>query len=105
MAKKPKRARAVRREADRTQEKLAATARKLVTLEPGGAPDRPIEIESASVVETDAGSQPCSICGGTALVTDHRVIEHEGRRLRALALRCKLCSEAWNRYYWIAAPN
>jgi hypothetical protein len=105
MAKKPKRARAVRREADRAQEKLAQTARKLVALEPGGSPERPIEIESASVVETDAGSQPCSVCGGSALVLDHRVLEHQGRRLRVASLRCKQCGEAWNRYYWIAAPN
>ena len=105
MAKKPKRARAERREADRAQEKLAHAARKLVALEPGGSPDRPLEIESASVVETDAGSQPCSVCGGAALVLDHRVLEHQGRRLRVAALRCKQCGEAWNRYYWIAAPN
>jgi hypothetical protein len=105
MAKKQKRARSVRREADRAQEKLAATARKLVALEPGGSPDRPIEIESASVVETDAGSQPCSICGGSPQVLDHRVLEHQGRRLRVAALRCKQCGEAWSRYYWIAAPN
>ncbi len=105
MTKKPKRSRTVRRQADREQEKRAAAARKLVTLEPGGAPDRPVELASASVVDTDATSQTCLVCGGSPLLLDHTVLEHQGRRLRVAKLRCKLCGETWARYYRIAAPN
>ncbi len=111
MAKRPKRPapqarpRAARREADRQAEKHRALARKVAALEIGGAPDRPLPIPSASVVEGEAAGSRCPACGGEARVLEHEVTEHQGARLRVARLVCKSCREAWSRYYRIALAN
>jgi hypothetical protein len=97
--KKTKRARATRREADRSAKKDRETIAKLYALEAGGAADRPIEVASASEVEPDAARRRCPFCGGEARVTEHEVTEHAGRRLRVASLVCKLCHSAFRRYY------
>ena len=51
---------------------------KLASLEPGGAPARPIEVSSASAVEPHAEGMPCAACG----VPGVRVEEHAARTLR-----------------------
>lgn len=105
MAKKTKRARAVRREADREQEKLASAARRLHALEPGGAPEHPLSVPTPSVVEIDATSRPCGACGGETKLGDHEVVEHETGRLRVVRVSCKMCRAEWRWFYRIAAPN
>ena len=47
-----KRSRTERREREREAKKLAEARVKLAALEPGGAPDRPVEVTSASGVGT-----------------------------------------------------
>ncbi len=105
MKKKPKRSRALRREADREQEKLAGAARRLHALEAGGSAEHPLELPSASVVEVDALGRRCGACGGDVKLVEHTVIEHEGRRLRVGRVSCKLCRAEWRWFYRIAAPN
>jgi hypothetical protein len=77
MAKK--RPRTERREAQRAAVKLARVRLALAALEPGGSPDRPIEVESASTIETRAASLPCPACEASST----RVEEHEAITVRA----------------------
>jgi hypothetical protein len=96
---KPKRARTARREADRGAKKDRGLIDRLQALERGGAPDRPIELVSASEVEPDAMSRACPYCGGEPRLVEHTVSEHGGRRIRVAALQCKICHSAYRRYY------
>jgi hypothetical protein len=104
MSKKPKRPRTMKREADRSVEKLQRDARKVYELEPGGAPERPITLASPSQVEVDAEGRMCPACGGRVrLLEPHAVLEHQGERLRVARTQCILCREAWSRYYRVGA--
>lgn len=97
---KPKRGRTVRREADRSVEKLSVAARKLYLLSPGGAPAHPLTLTSPSQVEVDAEGMPCPACGLRLRITGpHEVVEHEGRRLRVARLQCTNCQQKWDRFY------
>jgi hypothetical protein len=94
---KSSRARAQRREAERDAAKLARARIKLAALEPGGAPDRPIDVTSASVVEPSASGQPCAACGaGGVRVEEHaaETVPAEGgapRALRRVRVKCRQC--------------
>jgi len=85
-----KRSRTERREAERDAAKLARARIKLAALEPGGAPERPIEVASASIIEPQASSMACAACGAQGL----RVEEHAAdlpRRLRVVHVMCQRC--------------
>jgi hypothetical protein len=85
-----KRARTERRREARDAAKLARARMRLAELEPGGAPDRPIEVKSASTIEIHAESQPCAACGaGNVRVEDHVVAD--GARLRVAKVTCPRC--------------
>lgn len=88
-----KRARTERREAARDAEKIARARLKLAALEPGGAPDRPIEVTSASTIEPHASSMPCAACGALgARIDEHVAVTLPGeRRLRVVHVRCQRC--------------
>ena len=87
-----KRARTERREAARDAVKAARVRLKLAALEPGGAPDRPIEVTSASIIEPHASSMPCAVCGALgARVEEHIAVTLEERRLRVVHLSCPRC--------------
>ncbi|HEX7664240.1 MAG TPA: hypothetical protein VF407_07020 [Polyangiaceae bacterium] len=71
--------------------KIADASEKLSKLELGGAPNRPIMLESASLVEPTARSLRCPRCGG-----EHRVVEHDaktidGTLLRVVQTKCHQC--------------
>jgi hypothetical protein len=102
MGKRPKSARAQRREGARDAEKLADARVKLARLEPGGAASTPIVVESASVVEGAARSMPCARCGGSVRVTEHRVAVIDGSRLRVVAVDCGACG--FRREVYFALP-
>ena len=85
-----KRARTERREAERDAAKHARARVRLAALEVGGAPERPIEVSSASIIEPHASSMLCAACGAQGL----RVEEHAAdlpRRLRVVHLMCQRC--------------
>ncbi len=96
-----KRARTERREAARDAAKVARSRLKLAALEPGGAPDRPIEVTSASIIEPHASSMACAACGARGLrVEEHIAVTLGGgggegsepaRRLRVVHLTCPRC--------------
>jgi hypothetical protein len=105
MAKRP---RTERREAARDAAKTARVRMKLAALEPGGAPDRPIEVTSASIIEPQASSTTCAACGNEGVrVEEHvaRTIEGTGsepaRRLRVVHVMCPRCGSRREIYFRI----
>ncbi len=82
-----------RRDLARAHEKLVAQRRRLAALEPGGSAERPIAVASASVIESQALSQPCLACDESRQrLVEHRAEEIEGARLRVVDVRCAVCS-------------
>ncbi|MGH7284956.1 MAG: hypothetical protein ACRELY_25800 [Polyangiaceae bacterium] len=103
MAKRKLSPNAQRRAAQRAREKIADASEKLAKLERGGSPERPIELESASLVEPHA-RLPCVRCG-----QEVRVIEHEAktigeRRLRVVKTKCTRCGAIRVLYMRITTP-
>jgi hypothetical protein len=76
---------------ERDLAKLARARDKLASLEAGGAPDRPIEVRSASVIEVMAASLPCVTCGEKVRVEEHTAETIAGRPLRAAHVKCARC--------------
>lgn len=106
-AKRKPSARAQRREAERATEKLMRDREKLASLEPGGAPERPIEISSASEVEVVARSMPCARCGSEVRVDEHLAETIGASRLRVAKVACSFCGARRAVYFRIRAslPN
>jgi hypothetical protein len=102
-----KRARTERREAARAAEKIARQREKLAVLEPGGAPERPIDVATAAVIEPQARSMPCLRCGaeGVARIEEHEARAIEDRRLRLVRLACGRCGAARVVYFRIVQPS
>jgi hypothetical protein len=99
MTKKP-RARTERRAQARAHEKLARDRERLARLEAGGAPERPIVVESASLVEVHARALRCTKCEGELRVDEHAAPVVGGAVLRVARLVCPACGakrEAWFR--------
>jgi hypothetical protein len=91
MATKKLSARAQRRSDERARAKLTRDRERLANLEPGGAPARPIEVESASQVEPHALGLTCLACDGPNRLEDHAAVVIEGVRLRVAKLACSRC--------------
>lgn len=99
-----KRSRTERREREREAVKLAKARLKLASLEAGGAPDRPIEVTSASTIEVHASSMPCASCGEHGVrVEEHVARTIDERRLRIARLACPRCGVRRDVYYRIAS--
>lgn len=103
-----KRSRTERREADREAAKLARARVKLASLEPGGAPDRPLEVTSASIIEPHASSMACASCGAPNVRVEEHValtLPAEGgepaRRLRVVSVICPRCGARRQVYFRI----
>jgi hypothetical protein len=102
-----KRARTERREAERAAIKLAVARRKLAAIEQGGAPDRPIEVASASVIEVHAAGFPCLGCDAPGTrVEEHVAVsvpDESGamRPLRIARVYCPRCGGRRDIYYRI----
>jgi hypothetical protein len=106
MAKKP-RARAKRRETERDLTKLQAARERLFELTTGGAPERPLAVSSAAVIEAQAESAPCPRCEGKQDVTEHVAVTVGGVRLREARLRCRQCGTSRSLWFRISdvGPN
>lgn len=102
--KKKERARTARRRAERAAEKLARDRRKLQALEPGGSPDNPIEVKSASLIDPKARDLRCARCDRTMDIVDERSGVREGRVARAVELRCRHCGELRTAHFAVVAP-
>jgi predicted RNA-binding Zn-ribbon protein involved in translation (DUF1610 family) len=106
---KKKRARSERRALERRQDKLASARRKLIALEPGGSPARPIVVDSAAVVEPRAESFACPECGSSMRAEEHRALspsEQTGyESLREVGLCCRRCGSSLRLFFRIVEPR
>ena len=102
MAKK--RPRTERRQAARELDKLGEARAKVAALEPGGAPDRPLEVPSASTVEGRAVALGCARCGGEVRLEAHEAEVVSGVALRRARTRCKACRAARDVWLRVAPP-
>ncbi len=96
-----KRPRTERRQNDREVAKLIEAREKLARLEPGGDPARPIDVPSASVIETRATSERCLACDAGVRVHEHRAT----RDLREIELACKQCGRRRILWYRVSMPS
>jgi len=80
-----------RRARARAAEKVGRKRELLAQAESGGHPQRPIDIPSASVVETQARSIPCPRCLGACRVEEHAADTLQGKRLRIARVACGHC--------------
>jgi hypothetical protein len=90
-AKRTKRPRALRREGERSSEKLTLARDRLLDLGPGGAPARPLEVATAAVIEPKAKSTPCPRCEASLRVRSHEARTEAQGRLREVGLECASC--------------
>jgi hypothetical protein len=86
-----KRPRSERRLRERALKQEVREREKLVGLAPGGAPDRPIPIETPALIEGTARSMPCHQCGGEVGVDEHAVDRRDAELLRRVDTTCRRC--------------
>jgi len=65
---------------------------KLFRLSPGGSPERPLDVVSASMIEPHVSSLSCPRCSRLLLLDEHAAIVVAGSRLRETRLRCSGCA-------------
>ncbi len=94
-----KRPRTERRASEREARKLVQARQQLASLARGGAPERPIEVVSSSVIEVRAEGMRCPLCDGPLRVEDHRA---PAANLRAVDVRCRLCGVPRTLWFRIA---
>ncbi len=95
----------VRCDLARRSETFAAAVESLARLAPGGSPDHPIELASASQVEVHAKGTPCPVCGGELRMEEHVAETFEGRRLREARVRCHHCGVRRSLYFRIVTAR
>jgi hypothetical protein len=91
--KPTERARSARRAALRAADKLARQRERLFQLEAGGAPERPIDVESSNVIEPRAAALECPRCQVAFRVEAHRAPSSPGMRLREAEVACPRCGQ------------
>ena len=84
--------RAERRALARSAARLARGREKLASLEAGGSPERPIEVESASQIEPHALALTCLRCDGPNRLEEHAAESVDGERLRVVRMTCARCA-------------
>lgn len=96
--------RTARRARERAARELVRDREALAKLVGGGAPEHPLHVASAAVIEGRAETLPCAQCAGAYRVTDHR---SEGAGLRAVDVRCTQCGVARTLWFRITSdePN
>jgi hypothetical protein len=105
MAKKrTERARTQRRAKARQLEKLSSQRERLLSLEPGGSRERPIDVSSASLVEPRAAAVHCPRCDEPFRVEAHNAPSSEGMRLREALVRCARCGLQRSVWFRLTGP-
>ena len=64
---------------------------RLAELAPGGAPDRPIAVDTPPLVDVMAEATPCPLCGARLHLVEHAAETIDGVRLRIARVRCTAC--------------
>jgi hypothetical protein len=78
---------------------------KLMDLEPGGSPERPIDVGTAALVEPKARSVPCPRCEEPFDIASHEAYMDDHRRLREVVLRCRHCGTTRSLWFRIVQPS
>ena len=99
-----KRKRTERRARERAAVKLVHDRERLARLTPGGAPDRPFEVTSSSVIPVRARSQRCPQCGGELHLEEETAEKIDGKSLRAAHLVCQSCGAPRTLWFRIGTP-
>jgi hypothetical protein len=100
---RPPRPRRQQREQQRVLRKSVRQLERLAAELPGGSPERPIDVTSASVVETKARAIQCVQCDATEMELrgDHATSTARGV-LRELAMVCRQCHAARTLWFRVA---
>src|SRR5215467_6120821 len=101
---RPPRPRRQRRELDRALRKQVRRTEALAGNLPGGAPEHPIDVTSASVVEGRARATPCVQCGGDLELRGDRATSTARGILREIALACRRCHSPRVLWFRIVPP-
>jgi hypothetical protein len=99
-----KRKRSERRERERAAVKLVRAREKLAHLTPGGAPERPVDVASSSVIAVRARGWPCPQCGGGLRLEEETAEKIDGRSLRAARMICQTCGAPRTIWFRIGSP-
>ena len=101
---RPPRPRRKQREEDRTLRKLVRRTEGLAGELPGGSPQRPIDVASASIVEGKARATPCIQCGADLELRGDRATSTARGVLREIALVCRRCHARRTLWFRITPP-
>ena len=101
---RPPRPRRQQREQQRALRKSVRQLERLAAEMPGGSPERPIDVASASVVETKARTMKCVQCdAGEMELRGDRAMSTARGVLRELAMVCRQCHTARAVWFRVAA--
>ena len=75
---------------------------RLARLAPGGAPDRPIAVDTPPLVDVMAEARPCPLCEGSLRLNEHTAEIIDGERLRVARVTCTRCGIARAIYFRLA---
>ena len=95
-------ARAARRKRAQAHGKLVRDLERLARLRPGGAPERPLDVDSSARVEVIASATRCPLCEGTLHLDEHAAETVGGVRLRTARLGCTGCGTRRTLYFRLA---
>jgi hypothetical protein len=104
MGKKATRPRTVRRAADETRRRLENKLVRLAEDLPGGSPERPLGVVSASVIEVRAKGLRCLVCQGELELKAHAAVGSAADRLRCVDLSCRECRRPRRAWFRIEPP-
>lgn len=102
MARRPSSSRGLRRLRERAHAKLVREQERLASLRAGGAPERPVVVESPAQVDVIAGATPCPLCEGPLRLDEHAADTVGGVRLRVARLTCTRCGVARRLWFRLA---
>ena len=105
MSKKPKKKKPKKKarrltKAERAQRALRSDQETLARMEPGGTPERPLDVPSPSVVESRAIGLGCVYCEGEVKLRAHEAEKVGAQLLRRIETECGACGgtrEVWVR--------
>jgi hypothetical protein len=103
--KRAPRARTVARRQRLADDKLVRARMKLMDLEPGGTPERPIDVSTAALVEPKARAVACPRCEEPFGVESHEAHTDDRGRLREVSLRCRNCATTRKLWFRIVPSN
>lgn len=72
---------------------------RLARLAPGGAADRPIDVDTPPLVDVIASTATCPLCTGGFRLEEHAAETIDGVRLRVARVTCTSCGIAREIYF------